>query len=49
MIMKKVLCAFLSAALLLGISGCDLNNTQKGAIYGAGGGAAAGAVIVAIC
>lgn len=46
--MKKVLCVFMSAALLLGICGCNLNNTQKGAIYGAGGGAAAGAGIGAI-
>lgn len=46
--MKKALCLFLSAALLLGMTGCDLTNTQKGAAIGAGGGAAAGAGIGAI-
>ena len=34
--------------MLLGMTGCDLTNTQKGAAIGAGGGAAAGAGIGAI-
>ncbi len=46
--MKKLLCVVLSAALILGISGCGLNNTSKGAIFGAGGGAAVGAGLGAI-
>ncbi len=46
--MKKLLCVVLSAALILGISGCGMNNTSKGAIFGAGGGAAVGAGLGAI-
>ena len=46
--MKKLLCVVLSAALILGISGCGMNNTSKGALYGAGGGAAVGAGLGAI-
>ena len=42
--MKKILCLVLSAALLIGVSGCgSLNNTSKGAMIGTGGGAAIGA------
>lgn len=46
--MKKLLCVALSAILLLGVTGCGMNNTTKGAIFGTGGGAAAGAGIGAI-
>ena len=46
--MKKILCLVLSAALLLGVSGCGMNNTGKGAVIGAGGGAAVGAGLGAI-
>ncbi len=46
--MKKILCVALSAALLLGVTGCGLNNTSKGAIFGTGGGAAVGAGIGAL-
>ncbi|MBQ7691405.1 MAG: OmpA family protein [Muribaculaceae bacterium] len=46
--MKKLLGLVLSAALILGISGCGMNNTTKGAIFGAGGGAAVGAGLGAI-
>lgn len=47
--MKKILCLVLSAALLIGVSGCgSLNNTSKGAMIGTGGGAAIGAGLGAI-
>ncbi|MBR1882305.1 MAG: OmpA family protein [Muribaculaceae bacterium] len=47
--MKKLLCMVLSAALLLGVSGCgSLNNTAKGAMIGTGGGGALGAGIGAL-
>ena len=46
--MKKILCVVLSAMLLIGVTGCGMNNTTKGAIFGTGGGAAAGAGIGAI-
>ncbi len=46
--MKKLLCLVLSAAMILGIGSCGMNNTQKGAIFGAGGGAAVGAGLGAI-
>ncbi|MBR6285074.1 MAG: OmpA family protein [Muribaculaceae bacterium] len=46
--MKKLLCLVLSAAMILGISSCGMNNTTKGAIFGAGGGAAVGAGLGAI-
>lgn len=46
--MKKILCVALSAILLLGVTGCGLNNTSKGAIFGTGGGAAVGAGIGAL-
>lgn len=46
--MKKILCVALSAILLFGVTGCGLNNTSKGAIYGTGGGAAVGAGLGAI-
>lgn len=46
--MKKFLCVALSAILLLGVTGCGLNNTSKGAIFGTGGGAAVGAGIGAL-
>ncbi|MDO5772656.1 MAG: OmpA family protein, partial [Bacteroidales bacterium] len=41
--MKKLLCLVMSVALLLGATGCNMNNTGKGAAIGAGGGAAVGA------
>lgn len=47
--MKKILCVFLSAALLLGSTGCgSLNNTTKGAMIGTGSGAAVGAGLGAL-
>ena len=47
--MKKILCVFLSAALMLGISGCgSMSNTAKGGLLGGGGGAAIGAGIGAL-
>ena len=47
--MKKFLSLFLSAALVLGLSGCgSMTNSQKGTLYGAGGGAAIGAGIGAL-
>ena len=46
--MKKFLCIFLSAALLWGVSGCNMSNTGKGAMIGTGGGAAVGAGLGAI-
>ena len=47
--MKKILCVFLSAALMLGVSGCgSMSNTAKGGMIGGGGGAAVGAAIGAI-
>lgn len=46
--MKKILCVMLSGVLLLGATGCNMNNTGKGALIGAGGGAAAGAGLGAI-
>ena len=46
--MKKILCVALSGALLLGATGCNMNNTGKGALIGAGGGGAAGAGIGAL-
>lgn len=46
--MKKLLCLVLSAAMILGIGSCGMNNTSKGAIFGAGGGAAVGAGLGAI-
>lgn len=47
--MKKFLCSFLSAAILFAFSGCgSLSTTQKGTLYGAGGGAALGAGIGAL-
>ena len=47
--MKKVLCVFLSAMLLLGFSGCgSMNNATKGGLIGGGGGAAIGAGIGAL-
>lgn len=47
--MKKFLCVFLSAALMLGISGCgSMTNTAKGGLLGGGGGAAIGAGIGAL-
>lgn len=46
--MKKILCIVLSAAMMLGVSSCDMSNTGKGAIIGGGGGAALGAGIGAI-
>ena len=47
-IMKKLLCLVMSVALLLGATGCNMNNTGKGAAIGAGGGAAVGAGLGAI-
>lgn len=38
----------MSVALLLGATGCNMNNTGKGAAIGAGGGAAVGAGLGAI-
>lgn len=47
--MKKILSLFLSAALVLGLSGCgSMNNASKGGLMGAGGGAALGAGIGAL-
>jgi len=46
--MKKILCIVLSAALLFGVSSCNMNNTGKGALIGGGGGAALGAAVGAI-
>ncbi|WP_407401934.1 OmpA family protein [Sodaliphilus sp.] len=46
--MKKILCIVLSAAMLLGATGCGMSNTGKGAIIGGGGGAALGAAVGAI-
>ena len=46
--MKKILCVMLSGVLLLGSTGCNMNNTGKGALIGAGSGAAAGAGLGAI-
>ena len=47
--MKKVLCVFLSAMLLLGFSGCgSMNNATKVGLIGGGGGAAIGAGIGAL-
>lgn len=44
--MKKIMSLFLSAALVLGLSGCgSMNNTTKMGLGGAGGGAALGAII----
>ena len=39
--MKKIMSLFLSAAMVLGLSGCgSMNNTTKMGLGGAGGGAA---------
>ena len=39
--MKKIMSLFLSAAMVLGLSGCgSMNNTTKYGLGGAGGGAA---------
>ena len=46
--MKKILCVVLSAAMIFGITSCNMSNTGKGAIIGTGGGAALGAGIGAI-
>ena len=46
--MKKTLCLLLSCALIIGVTGCGMSNTGKGAIIGAGGGGALGAGIGAI-
>lgn len=47
--MKKILSLFLSAALVLGLSGCgSMNNASKGGLIGAGGAAAIGAGIGAL-
>lgn len=46
--MKKILSTVISGALLLGTTGCNMNNTGKGTLIGAGGGAAAGAGLGAI-
>lgn len=44
--MKKIMSLFLSAAMVLGLSGCgSMNNTTKYGLGGAGGGAAVGAII----
>ena len=44
--MKKVMSLFLSAAMVLGLSGCgSMNNATKYGLGGAGGGAAVGAII----
>ena len=44
--MKKIMSLFLSAAMVLGLSGCgSMNNTTKMGLGGAGGGAAVGAII----
>ena len=44
--MKKIMSLFLSAAMVLGLSGCgSMNNTTKMGLGGAGGGAAIGAII----
>ncbi len=47
--MKKILCIVLSAAMLIGSTGCSsMNNTGKGALIGGGSGAALGAAVGAI-
>lgn len=46
--MKKILCIVLSAAMLYGVTSCNMNNTGKGAMIGGGGGAALGAAVGAI-
>ncbi len=47
--MKKILCIFMSVALLVGSTGCSsLNNTTKGAMIGTGAGAGLGAGIGAL-
>lgn len=46
--MKKNLSVSLCLALLLGATGCSMNNTQKGAVIGSAGGAALGAGIGAL-
>ena len=47
--MKKLICMYLSAAMVLGLSGCgSLNNAAKGGLLGGGAGAALGAGIGAL-
>ena len=50
--MKKILCVTVSAALLIGTTGCasiqNASNTQKGAVIGTAGGAAVGAGVGAL-
>ena len=46
--MKKTMCLLLSALMILGISSCNMNNTDKGGLIGGGGGAAIGAGIGAL-
>ena len=46
--MKKILCMVLSAAMILGVGSCGMNNTTKGGLIGGGGGAAIGAGLGAI-
>ena len=46
--LKKITCIVLSAAMLIGMSGCGMSNTGKGAIIGAGGGGALGAGVGAL-
>lgn len=46
--MKKILCIVLSAAMLFGVTSCNMTNTGKGALIGGGGGAALGAAVGAI-
>ena len=46
--MKKLLSVSLCLALLVGATGCNMNNTQKGAVIGSTSGAAVGAGIGAL-
>lgn len=47
-IAKKFSVAFLAVAMLFGATGCNMNNTGKGALIGGGGGAGLGAGIGAL-
>lgn len=47
-ILRKFTVLFLAGAMLLGVSGCGMNNTGKGALIGTGGGAGLGAGIGAL-
>lgn len=46
--LKKFTLGFLATAMLVGATGCNMNNTGKGALIGGGGGGALGAGIGAL-